>query len=57
MALEKCPECGGQLSTTARFCPHCGAQKTPKVALALAVAGAITLLGVGLALFMATAHH
>jgi hypothetical protein len=24
MALEKCPECGGQLSSHARTCPHCG---------------------------------
>ena len=24
MALEKCPECGGKLSSTASRCPHCG---------------------------------
>jgi len=24
MALEKCDECGGQVSTEARVCPHCG---------------------------------
>lgn len=29
MSLVKCKECGGQLSTTAISCPHCGA-KTPK---------------------------
>lgn len=29
MSLVKCKECGGQLSTTATSCPHCGA-KTPK---------------------------
>lgn len=29
MALTKCKECGGQVSTTANACPHCGA-KVPK---------------------------
>lgn len=29
MALVKCKECGGQVSTTAKACPHCGA-KVPK---------------------------
>lgn len=29
MALIACAECGGQLSTQAEACPHCGA-KTPK---------------------------
>ena len=24
MALIKCPECGGQVSSTAKLCPHCG---------------------------------
>lgn len=24
MALVQCPECGGQMSTTADACPHCG---------------------------------
>jgi len=24
MALEPCPECGGQKSTKATACPHCG---------------------------------
>ena len=26
MALEQCVECGGQVSTSATECPHCGAQ-------------------------------
>lgn len=26
MALIKCPECGNQVSDTARNCPHCGYQ-------------------------------
>lgn len=25
MALTPCRECGGQVSTEAAFCPHCGA--------------------------------
>jgi len=25
MAIEKCPECGNQISSKASFCPHCGA--------------------------------
>ncbi len=57
MALEKCPECGGQLSTTARFCPHCGYVRMPKVALAMALAGAIMILGIGVAFLMATPHR
>ncbi len=24
MALEKCPECGKEMSSTALTCPHCG---------------------------------
>lgn len=57
MALEKCPECGGQLSTTARFCPHCGYVRAPKMALALAVAGGMMLLGIAVALLTAAPHH
>ena len=38
MALEKCPECGGQLSTAARLCPHYGCVRAQKIALAIAVA-------------------
>lgn len=28
MALTKCRECGKEISTTARSCPHCGAKRT-----------------------------
>lgn len=28
MALKTCPECGGQVSTTASSCPHCGYRET-----------------------------
>ena len=56
MALEKCPECGGQLSTSARFCPHCGYVRVARIALVIGVAVAMMLLGIGVALFMAP-HH
>ena len=29
MALRKCNECGGDLSTKATACPHCGAKIVP----------------------------
>lgn len=57
MALEKCPECGGQLSSTARMCPHCGYVRVPKMALAMALAGMVMLLGIAAAFFMATPNH
>ena len=27
MALKKCKECGGQVSSDAKICPHCGAKQ------------------------------
>jgi len=34
MALEDCPECGTQVSTTIANCPHCGWQpESPTVIL------------------------
>ena len=56
MALEKCPECGGQLSTRARFCPHCGYVRVQK-ALVIAVAGALALLGAVLVFLTSMPHH
>lgn len=29
MAMTKCKECGKEISTTAKTCPHCGASTTP----------------------------
>lgn len=29
MALFKCPECGNEISTTAKSCPRCGYQIRP----------------------------
>ncbi|MFC2974707.1 hypothetical protein ACFOJE_21170 [Azotobacter bryophylli] len=31
MAIAKCKECGGQVSTSAKTCPHCGAKVRRKV--------------------------
>jgi NMD protein affecting ribosome stability and mRNA decay len=33
MALIKCPECGANISTTAKMCPHCGAERTGTVTI------------------------
>ena len=56
MSLEKCPECGGQVSSKAKACPHCGAPRMPRAMVAFAIATIIALIGVGAALFMATPH-
>lgn len=29
MAMTKCKECGKDISTTAKTCPHCGASTSP----------------------------
>lgn len=29
MAMTKCKECGKEISTTAKTCPHCGASTSP----------------------------
>ena len=57
MALEKCRECGGQLSTKARFCPHCGAPNMLTVSrarVAIALAAGMLLLIAGVALLLLT---
>jgi hypothetical protein len=48
MPLIQCPECGREISTAARFCPHCGVPnpggaKASTAEKALAFAGAGTL--------------
>lgn len=57
MALKSCRECGKEVSTEAKTCPHCGVEKptTPQptakdtitglVFLVLVVAGALTMCG------------
>ena len=57
MALQKCPECGGQVSTTAWMCPHCGARpQTNRWLLAVAM-GVAPLVAVILLFIVARAHH
>lgn len=33
MAMVNCAECGGQLSTAAEMCPHCGAKKKKRTSV------------------------
>lgn len=54
MAMVTCAECGGQLSTDAEMCPHCGAKKkkatsffTWVVAWFFGIAFVVSLAGVG----------
>ena len=50
MALGACRECGGQVSDSAKFCPHCG---SPSQAEALKGTGqAIGTIGCLLTLFV-----
>ena len=39
MALTKCTECGGKVSTSAETCPHCGARVLTNLATAAEYAG------------------
>src|SRR5690554_4475365 len=38
MALKKCKECGGQVSTKAKLCPKCGAKAPKKTSIVTWVA-------------------
>ena len=55
MAVGKCKECGGLLSSTAKACPHCGAQAQKKTSVVtwifLAILGSSAL---SIAIKMAT---
>lgn len=42
MALVKCPECGGQVSTGATSCPHCGIVLSREVPAAAVSAAGVT---------------
>lgn len=44
MALLKCAECGGPVSSTAKSCPACGAAPKRKTSLLTWVVGGVTLL-------------
>lgn len=44
MALVKCKECGGQVSTSAKACPACGAKPPRKTSLTTWIIGGVTLV-------------
>lgn len=46
--VEHCRACGGELQTSAKFCPHCGAKmkKLPVWAIALAVVLVVAAVGI-----------
>lgn len=46
MALAKCKECGKEVSTSAKTCPHCGV-KNPGVRAKDMIIGVLTLLLIG----------
>lgn len=49
MALIKCKECGAEISSTAKVCPHCGAKiKKPKGGCILYLILGIALLIIGI---------
>jgi hypothetical protein len=41
MALTTCPECGGQISKSAKRCPHCGWEK--KIGRTRGIIGGLTV--------------
>lgn len=46
MALKTCRECGGSVSSTARWCPHCGYQESSTWRIAwLVLASVGTVIG------------
>ena len=46
MAMTKCPECGKEVSDTAKTCPHCGHElpQKPNVVAGIFILGAIFLI-------------
>jgi hypothetical protein len=45
MALKACKECGKEISTTAKFCPHCGKKKTSRVSILFAIMLILFVIG------------
>lgn len=52
MALIKCSECGGQVSSRAVRCPHCGAPTVGSSPLALGVAAGVLGLAAAMGLLL-----
>jgi uncharacterized membrane protein YvbJ len=44
MSIQQCSECGKDVSTTAKFCPHCGAQTSGEKTVARATSVARIVL-------------
>ncbi len=55
MALRECKECGGNVSTKARDCPHCGARRSRPLTAFLAIV-LLLILSILFLLSMATYH-
>ena len=53
MAMTKCDECGGQMSTRARACPHCGARVRSSSNMAVLVAVTAMLLMAAAGMYIA----
>ena len=45
MALKKCKECGNDVSTKAKTCPHCGASNRPSTLASCAGCLGVSILG------------
>jgi hypothetical protein len=50
MALITCRECKGQVSSTAKTCPHCGAKVKKPHSVAAGILGGVILVGAAIAL-------
>jgi hypothetical protein len=45
MAIRSCKQCGGNVASSARACPHCGARQTSGCAMLFAIGAGILLVG------------
>lgn len=55
MSLLKCPDCGQDVSSSARACPHCGRpNRRPSSSIGLSGIAVITVIGAGVLLWRAS---
>lgn len=52
MAIIQCPECGGQLSDSAKCCPHCGFKRKKEVGIGTVIVILIAVFFVVFCVFM-----
>lgn len=58
MAIIQCPECGGQISDSAKCCPHCGFKRKREVGIGTVIVILIAVFFVVFCVFMKiTADH